>query len=262
MQNKIHYDMDEKEYRALDRLNFSSLKEFEKSGRHFLASKLATRKPTKAMEIGRAVHSAILEPKKFDRDYVVSPEGLDLRTKAGKEWASENADKNVLTPDDFSMISGIRKNLDRHPMFKEIFGNGGRSEVTVLFDHLAEVACKARLDFVNHDGSVIVDIKTVEDARPEAFIRSVISYGYHFQAYFYSLAWFIATGNKPTFIFLAVEKGAPNEVMFHCLDVEFLLIAEKKISEMIAKYKRSIETGVFEGYPAEINYLAPPGWIK
>ena len=61
--------------------------------------------PTPAMTIGTALHSHVLELDTWDQRYVVMPEGIDRRTKAGKaEWeafsvaSSGRSERRVLRP--------------------------------------------------------------------------------------------------------------------------------------------------------------------
>ena len=59
----------------------------------------------------------------------------------------------------------------------------------------------------------MVDLKTTQNASPDAFTKTIANYQYHVQAGFYLdvIEW--ATGTRPKgFLFICVEKEAPNAV--------------------------------------------------
>ena len=71
----------------------------EKSPAHFKYWLDNKPEPTAAMQLGSAIHSAILTPLEFTKNYVVAPD-IDKRTKAGKEaWAKfvEENTKTIIT---------------------------------------------------------------------------------------------------------------------------------------------------------------------
>ena len=58
----------------------------------YLAPDRIRNEPTPAMIMGSAVHSAVLEPDLFPTEYVMGPQGLNMRTNAGKaEFAAFEA---------------------------------------------------------------------------------------------------------------------------------------------------------------------------
>jgi hypothetical protein len=72
------------DYAAIDAMNWSTLKELAVSPRMLKWRVDHPREDTDALELGRAVHCAILEPQRFATAYIVEPDFGDPRTNAAK----------------------------------------------------------------------------------------------------------------------------------------------------------------------------------
>ena len=72
-------------YTDIKAMNWSSLKNMDVSAKMFQWRVDHPRPDAAHLSLGTAIHSAILEPNNFDKEYHVRPDGIDLRTKAGKE---------------------------------------------------------------------------------------------------------------------------------------------------------------------------------
>ncbi len=103
------------EYHAGPGVSKSDLDLIARSPAHYRAQKAAPREATPAMIIGSAFHTATLEPEKFDLEFAVAPEGIDRRTKAGKEeWAAfeaASAGKTVLKAE-VGVVDDLKDFLD------------------------------------------------------------------------------------------------------------------------------------------------------
>ena len=73
------------EYADIDAVNWSPLSAMRDSPLHYAHRLRTPRTDTPALAMGRAIHTAVLEPDAFPLGYVVRPDGIDRRTKAGKE---------------------------------------------------------------------------------------------------------------------------------------------------------------------------------
>ena len=96
--------MTEAEYRAAPGVNKSTLWNLRRSPAHYKYFLDNPREDTAAYKFGRAVHAAILTPAAYKRDFVVLPESIDRRTKAGKEeyqaFIEASAGKEILSAED------------------------------------------------------------------------------------------------------------------------------------------------------------------
>ena len=97
--------MTEEEYNALDAVRRSALWEMRKSPAHYLYKVTHPEEPTPALLFGVAAHMAVLEPERFQAEYIVAPK-IDRRTKEGKEaWtALMKSGKALLSKDDSDKI--------------------------------------------------------------------------------------------------------------------------------------------------------------
>jgi hypothetical protein len=173
---------------------------------------------TNALTMGRAAHSAILEPEDFAKRYGRSS-GVDRRTKAGKqEWddlLTEFGVGYVLKPDDYDAALKMRESVRAHASASKLLAGEGDVEFSVVwgFDlgNDERVRCKARLDKFSRAiaGGVIVDVKTTRDASPREFERSIFTHGYHRQGALYLDAARSAGYDADHFVIVAVEKESP-----------------------------------------------------
>jgi exodeoxyribonuclease VIII len=128
---------------------------------------------TPAMRFGTLVHTAVLEPDRFDATHVRGIEG-DGRKKEIKEAREELAKsgKTVVDPADFDLCMQIRDAVRNHRMARLLFD--GESERSAIWkDAETGVLCKGRFDHVSEVSGVLVDLKTTTDASPAGFERSV-----------------------------------------------------------------------------------------
>lgn len=154
-------------------ISASHLKEIERSPQHYWARFVDPNRieptPTPAMQLGTAVHAQILELNRFDEIVAVAPEGIDRRTKVGKEsWAafeSEAKGKVVISRDDAAIVSAMGRAVFSHPAAAMLLAFKGKAETSWFWtDEKTGLECKCRPDWLLDDGSVIVDLKTTEDA--------------------------------------------------------------------------------------------------
>ena len=191
------------DYHAYPAWNKSSLDLIARSPAHYKFS--AQREASRAMEIGSAVHAAVLEPRVFKRDYVLLQNVTDRRSSVYKEAVKVHGSASVLTGTEAVMVECIRETVQH-----DIINRPGHAEISV-FATCSETGLliKCRFDYLTLCGAAI-DLKTTQDARASEFSKSVYNYRYHVQDAFYRHVYRCATGKElNSFSFLAVEKEAP-----------------------------------------------------
>jgi len=162
-------------------------------------------KKTKALDVGRAAHTLILEPHKFHGQFVRQPESIKVRR--GKAWDefSQLAAKQgqiVLTGDDWDMCWAMRSQVELNPFGARLL-SGGEAEVSFFKrDIETGLIIKCRTDYML--GDLLIDVKTARSAEPGAFGRAAKDLLYHMQDSMYC----DITGIE-TFAFIAVEKVDP-----------------------------------------------------
>lgn len=218
--------------------------------------------PTDALAFGSLLHCKVLEPETFDSLYIVSPQ-VDKRTKAGKAtWAEfqEKAEGRIVISEGWDIQSrAMAKAAFVHEDAKQ-FVNNGEPEVSILWtDTETGLRCKARLDYVHWDMSVIVDLKSTKNAQSNAFARDAFFYGYHQQAAFYRDGLNILKHNEPSFVIVPFEKEPPYVVACYEWDDISLLVGRKAYRKALDIYAKCIESDIWLGY-TDLNYLSVPKW--
>lgn len=219
----------------------------------------------KIFDIGRAAHRAILGK---GGDYVAIPEDLlasngAASTKAAKEFI-EQARMSGLTPlkaAEVDQIEAMREVAWNRMNSLGIDMNPARSEVSALAQ-IEGVWCRAMLDNAPLPPSdPIYDLKTCENAAPDACQRAVINYGYDVQAEHYRQVWNAATGEDRAFRFIFQEKSAPYEVCIIELGDDSLMMARKKIARAREMWGLCLRDNNWPGYPLGVHRIELPEWF-
>lgn len=168
-------------YDEIEAMNWSSLKLMDTSPLMYHWRQTHPRPDTPSFLLGRAIHCAILEPDQFDSRYIIRPEKLDGRTKAGKAWLADvPKDVETLPAAKGEVIKECTASVLRHPDFDIL--ECTRREVTATWTDRSGVKCKGRLDAVGPRH--FVDLKSCDDLG--RFERDAAKFLYHGQ-----LAWYL-----------------------------------------------------------------------
>lgn len=206
--------MTNEEYHAYPAWNKSSLDLIARSPAHYRYG--ASRQASRAMEIGSAVHAAILEPELFANEYILLKDVTDRRASAYKEACKMFSSDKVLTGNEAANIIGIQETVKC-----DLLSQPGYAEISVFATcPVTGLLIKCRFDYLTESGHAL-DLKTTQDARASEFAKSAFNYRYHVQDAFYRHAFAAATGTElQSFTFLAVEKEPPFYHAEYELDAE------------------------------------------
>jgi hypothetical protein len=226
--------------------------------------------PTPALELGRAIHRAILEPQAFAEEYARAPK-VDLRTSIGKhrwaDFAAANLGKKVLTADSYAVCLGARESVWRHSTARQLLETAGLVEVSALWrDAETGLPCKARLDKLTalNGWSVILDLKSADNAGPRAFEREIHRWSYHQQAGFYidgcDAITAVEERRERKYVFLVVEKNPPFAVACYELEPEAIQLGRDEYRKHLAEYALCLETGVWPAFDQGVGTISLPPW--
>lgn len=212
--------------------------------------------PTPAMEFGTAVHSLVL-----GGPGIVPIDAEDWRTKAAKDArAAVRADGGVaLLTDDFQRAQNMADAVRAHPVAAKLLSTADHTEVVIRWEERG-VPCKAKLDLIA--GRFGADLKTTDNAHPQAFGRSVAKYGYHTAQAFYTAAMKAAGIVDPRFVFIAVEKQPPHLVSALVLDDYAVSLARQTVNAALELYKTCAETDTWPGYGDALQPVQLPRWAE
>jgi exodeoxyribonuclease VIII len=264
--------MDNADYHRHSAVSKSHLDLVARSPLHYWARyvdpKRVEPEPTAAMLLGTAVHSRVLELDQWGQRYVAAPEGIDRRTKAGKElfaaFEAEAAGRIVISRSDLDQVHAMARAVYTHPAAAMLLKLPGNAETTHMWiDAATELQCKCRPDWLTTDGSLIVDLKTTEDASPAGFRKSIVNFRYHVQA-----AWYLdgierATGRRPEqFLFVCVEKKAPHAVAVYAADAEMIDAGAKQARLDLDTLAVCKAADAWPGYSDQIEPISLPAWMR
>ena len=264
--------MENADYHRHSAVSKSHLDQVAKSPLHYWARYLDPNRvapePTPAMAIGSAVHTHVLELDQWDARYVTAPEGINRRTNAGKaEWETfETAatGRTVLSRTDAQLVMRMGHSVFRHPAAAMLLAMPGKAETTHMWtDEATGLQCKCRPDWLTDDGSLIVDLKTTEDASPAGFRKSIANFRYFVQASWYLDGVERATGKRPEqFLFLCVEKRAPYAVAVYAADAEMIQIGAEAAARDLEVLATCKAAGAWPGYSDQIETISLPPWMR
>ena len=252
--------MTEQEYREAEGVNKSTLWNLKKSPAHYKYYLENPPEDTAAYKFGRAVHAAILTPAAYKRDFAIIPEGIDRRTKAGKEeyqaFIEASAGKEIISAEDAEKVAALvrafKKNRDAVNLLK-----GTKRERPLFWTDDNGILCKCRVDA--YKPGVMVDLKTAEDAGTETFSRKALQYGYDVQAAHYMDGYQHKISSiRPEWYFIVIEKAEPYAVNILRADIGFIdhgIILRQQLMEQLMECKKE---NAFPGYGT--NDLFLPAW--
>jgi hypothetical protein len=221
------------------------------------------REPSKALTLGTISHVAVLEPKKLDTAFVERPEGIDFRTKEGKEWKASVGTTPILDADEARAVRGIRDSIAAHDAAKALLA-GCDSEVAMFAEHRSGLWIKGRVDALKVESdneAVIVDVKTTSaGADYGTFSRQAASLNYHLSA-----AWYChlagLNGLPPCrFYWIAVEVAPPYAVAVYEIHPDALDLGVGMMNDALELIAQCEDEGVWPGYPTHVSALNLPVW--
>lgn len=253
----------------------SGFKLLERSPAHYWAAYVdpdrERRESTPLMKIGTAWHAAIFEPEKFEADYIQIPDGLDRRTKEGKQLWQDLLDsgKEPLTTDGFAQIVAMAAAARAHPITGVIFDQlGGAAEQSFFWvDPETGAPCRIRPDYAvppckMFPNGLIIDGKSNDDSSTAGFARNCWNSQMYFQAAFYSdgMQRLWQTKEAPSFMWLSQERDAPYATAYYSAGADFVAYGRKKYRRLLSVFAQCLHTGKWPGYPAVVQSLDLPTW--
>jgi len=207
---------------------------------------------TDAMMQGTALHTAFLEPERFN-DEVVEWDG---QRRAGAVWEAFKAAHEgwvILTSGYYAGVVGMVAALRRHPEVAAWSKQITDVELGAVGE-IDGVMCRGRCDAITAEP--VIDIKKVADASDRAIGSMIYEYGYHIQAYIYQKLF-----NRNRFILCLVEDEPPYDVRVIELGPEWMRVGKLEATDLLRRWKACNEAGVWPGRSDELEVVEPPAWV-
>lgn len=276
----VYPNLPEKEYRRAPGMNKSGMDNFMRSPAHYITMKKNQPPPTPQMFIGTALHTLILEPERFELEFIPD-EYRGSASKEAKLWRMEmqalgktvintaGSPTDIWNVSDWDMIHHMRDAVRAHPVANILLQ--GKTEQSLFWvdkkhgDHEGTgKLCKARIDVHNEDHNVNCDLKSAADASYSGFQKAVHRYHYYIQDAFYSDGWKYANGLDKLipFIFVVVEKEPPYGVGCYTIEKEWQRVGREIYQRTLVRFDNCKEADEWPCYPIEVRDLVMPGYGK
>lgn len=266
----VYKNVPYEKYHNIDALRSSILKCHDVSAKYAFQEMYTPYKTTPALTLGNALHTMVLEPELFDTKYSIKPEGIDKRTRLGKEiyqdYLNELDGRTELSGDQkksaHAMALAIKKNSLTDTHFHE-----GDSEITIL-NHIPidglDVLLKSRIDRLTKDklyGMQIVDIKTMSRHLTDRNLsKQVYDYGYHMQAAMQIDAVRRELNADPSYYWLFVQSEPPYDVVWREAGEDTINLGRRSYKGNIYKHRMCMNTGIWPGVSDSCDVLEVPDW--
>lgn len=152
-------NMGNEAYHRLEGISASGIKKALSEPQLYLKKHLLQRLPSPALDIGTALHEAVLERDKF------------------------HISKYNLKPADEEKLKVMINNTK--VMFDYILKNTANEHSFIYYDEGIGQNRKVRVDAYDEANGIIYDVKSTRYSDPQAFARDAYKLGYHVQASFY-----------------------------------------------------------------------------
>lgn len=255
--------MTNEEYAQIHAINYSALKVGRTSlpRMHAVVTGTAAKSESDSLNLGTLLHEAMQHGSGWSDRYAVRPEGIDRRTKIGREayaaWLqSLPADAQIVEDgSQIQLVEQMRQAILDHRIGRLLATAAGQSELMLVHGDR-----KCRVDRLTD--SFIVDWKTCTDSTPSGFAKACARYGYAQQAAWYVEMVRLVTGKTLPFVFVAVESSEPHCVGVYQLAADQIEAATRLNERIVADYRRFVESGARMHHTSDdkIEELVLPEW--
>lgn len=253
---------------------------------------------TPAKLLGNAIHTSILEPERFDAEYIEEPQPPndslvtlpDYQEECRKRklkvtgtkpqlaarllvdglpesrlwelyYKQVTEGKKVLSTPDWRVVKAIMSRVRKHPAASELLKYGKAEQSIFWTDPDTEVKCKGRVDWLclNH---LIVDLKSTNDAGFEGFQRAISKYRYYVQAAMYTDGLKALGFDPEPFVFAAWEKHPPYASALYYATDEMLAQGRAEYKRLLKIYADCLSRDKWPGYPQDILPINLPEGFK
>ncbi len=231
-------------------------------------------KITEAFRVGDAFHASILEPERFEREYVILPDdckpgtkdkpnpGMKARKEAF-EVGAEGRGETIIQPADQDNIREMVAVIQADQEALDLLSGGVAEQSGYFIDPDYDSLVKIRLDLINKGHNILIDLKSCADARHAPFRKSAYDHGYDLQAFMGLLGVTQITGVPHNeFKFICVESKGYHGLHIWEADQEMLEVGYKKYQKAMILYKQCIESGEWPGYDSTPKPLGAYPYAK
>lgn len=258
------------DYGQIKAVNWSTLKEIARSPRHYRHAMATSRPDTDIFRLGRALHTLVLQPERWEEEYAVwpavSPTTGKKTRRAGSEWdrfEAEAGDRTILREQDIGEIRAMARAVRSDPVCRRWLTGMRHVEQTLRWtDCETGIECKGRCDLVSASG-ILADLKTDRDGSPFSMGRKAASLGYHAQLAFYvdGAAAMGLDVDPSEAALIVVEKPAPHDCGVLLVTPEDIDAGRAHYRALLARLAECLEYDEWPGmYAGQVQTMKLPPW--
>ncbi len=251
-------DLEEDVYRAEKGWNYSLLKEFMKSPKHYKYALENPSQPTPSMVLGTAAHTAILQPQLFEKCYRIMPEGLDGRTAEAKALKKEAMEAGATLVD--GCVLEMRDAVLENKEAAEIISHS-LTERAIFWDN-DYGTCKCKVDIWYEGAGILADLKTTDSVLPDDFANTVARLKYYIQAAHYIEGVKSTGATVKEYLIIALENKPPYDCVVYRLSEDAIKQGISILDNIYASLSFCEATGDWAGVSNRIENLELPKWAK
>lgn len=247
------------DYKALDEVNWSTLKEMRQSPLHYRYRVEHPREDSTRLALGRAAHTAVFEPDRFLVEYACYKGAI----RRGKKWDAfkeQHAGETILKLDEYQLCLAIRDAVRSNADAMKYLA-AGIGEQTIRWKHAGTgIACKGRVDWVSKSSPAVVDFKTTSTIETAKFGAQVARMGYHAQLAWYRDGIAYSGGEILPAVIIAAEVNPPHDVGVFVLDEDALYAGAEEYGELLHLLADCRKANRWPGRFSEAQSLRLPTW--
>jgi len=254
-------------------LSYSSLKQFKRSPLHFMEYRTAAKADKDAWIFGRLLDCLLLTPDQVEKEFAVLPVAVKLKDVGRELYDSYKAtcdrvyarpNVTIVTAEAWKQATTMRDVIWGHTTAKKIIERVTDVQCQYTWkDKKTKLKITGRFDGEGTD--MIFELKTAQDADPDAFFKDAYKFDYHIQCATY-LEAMARKGKFPNFWYIVIEKTAPYGISVFRPSDEYIELGKKELRKLLDRFKYCMDENKFDqGYEfksavedgSHILYLPP-----
>jgi len=213
--------------------------------------------------IGRASHTLMLEPQKFERLYTKRPKEFDSwRTQASRDWrdAAQTKGWTVLSEEEWLQVEGIARALHEHRWHAQGIIGGLIETSMIARDPKTGIWLKSRPDSFPLD-SAFTDLKITTSAKPVDAGRSTKRLGYDIQMALAGVCLYLLTGRTiDQFWLIFCESKRPHAIHVSALGLAQIYWSRIRIRGALDKLAQCLKENYWPSYDMDGADVLPTKW--
>jgi len=260
----IYVDIPNEDYHAAAGISNSGLGLIDQCPAIYYGRRLDPNRPPEKEKggqlTGTLAHCAILEPKEFDKRYIIGPD-VNRNAKKWKDFVDDHPGCTVIKREEYDIAWAMRESVLRLDEIPALLQSGLVEASAFWVDEETGELCKARPDLAHSqdDMEILIDVKTYSSAEPWEFARQAARKGYHRQGAMYSDGWSVVTGRPVlAFIFLVVELEFPHAASAVMLDEDSQDAGWNLYRRNLHTYAECLRNDRWPGYATGVTAVSLP----